>query len=655
MLKEINKVLIANRGEIACRITRTLDKKGIKSVAIYSEADKNALHVEMASEAHYAGPSPAIESYLKIDTIIEIAKKSGSDAIHPGYGFLSENPLLAEACQKNDILFIGPSAAAIRAMGSKSEAKKLMERSGVPLIPGYHGDDQSDATLLDAAISIGFPVILKAALGGGGKGMRIVTQESEFNTALQSCRREAKSSFNDETILIEKYIGKPRHVEVQIFFDQHGNGVHLFDRDCSVQRRHQKIVEEAPAPNIPDKIRSAMAEAAIMAGKSIDYVGAGTVEFLYDGNDNYYFMEMNTRLQVEHPVTEMVTGLDLVEWQIEVASGKPLPLKQDEIAINGHSIEVRLCAENCSSNFMPSIGPIKYQNVPLENRNIRLDNGMKESDQISVYYDPMFAKLISWGRTRDEAIRHLSNSMDQMIISGVESNCHYLKNIVSSEKFGSVTLSTDFLDDIQYQTDPTKVELRNIAIAASVIRSSKNKTISEYRDPSITYNWMLNMDRTILSNLIIDGELHTTTTSVKAENQFRVTIGSEVVDVFAQYRDRLIKLHGDIIGEFYFYGTDNDLTIVSESAKHNVKDQNTLLDTDEVESEKRYLAPMPGIVTKVFFKEGDSIKEGDAIVVVEAMKMENIVYAKANGVLDKLFYQEGATVSANGELFQLSE
>src|SRR5258707_2696863 len=408
----LSKILIANRGEIACRVIATGRRLGISTVAVYSEADGGARHTRLADEAWPIGPAPARQSYLVAEKILDVARRSGAQAIHPGYGFLSENAGFAAACAKAGVVFIGPPEAAIRAMGSKAESKTLMERSGVPLVPGYHGEAQDIPLLKKVAGEIGYPVLIKASAGGGGKGMRIVGSAEEIEAAIEGAKREALASFDDDRVLVEKYLTRPRHIEIQVFADTLGNTVALFERDCSIQRRHQKVLEEAPAPGMDPARRKAMSEAAVAAARAVGYVGAGTVEFIAEG-DAFYFMEMNTRLQVEHPVTEMVTGLDLVEWQLRVASGEPLPLLQDQLKVNGHAIEARIYAENPSRGFLPSTGTLKHLRLPEAvefqlNGNVRIDSRVREGDAITPFYDPMIAKLIVHGRDRDDALLRMA-------------------------------------------------------------------------------------------------------------------------------------------------------------------------------------------------------------------------------------------------------
>ena len=435
------KILIANRGEIACRVMRTCRRMGIASVAIYSDADADARHVALADEAFRVGPAPARESYLNIGAVIDAARKSGAQAIHPGYGFLSENASFAEACSTDNIAFIGPPAAAIRAMGSKAGAKTLMQSAGVPLVPGYHGDAQDDVTLIAAASAIGYPVLVKASAGGGGKGMRVVEAAAALPEALAGARREAASSFGDDRLLLEKYLTRPRHIEIQVFADTHENCIHLFERDCSIQRRHQKVIEEAPAPHMTPQRRAEMGEAAIAACRAVNYVGAGTVEFIAQGED-FYFMEMNTRLQVEHPVTEMITGQELVEWQLRVAAGEKLPCTQAELAITGHAIEARIYAEDPTQDFRPSIGRITHLRTPRRGRATRIDSGVRAGDEITPYYDPMIAKLIVQGSDRADAVARLSRALSDYEVAGVNTNLALLRAIAAAPDFAAAAIDT---------------------------------------------------------------------------------------------------------------------------------------------------------------------------------------------------------------------
>jgi len=440
------KILIANRGEIACRVIKTAKKMGILTVAVYSDADADALHVHMADEAIYLGASPSRESYLLGDKVIAAAKRTGAQAIHPGYGFLSENADFCRKCAQENITFIGPPVAAIEAMGSKSAAKNIMEKANVPLVPGYHGEDQAEQILKQAADDMGYPVLLKATAGGGGKGMRQVWSEKEFSEGLAAAKREAKSSFGDDTMLVEKYLTQPRHVEIQVFCDNHNNAVYLFERDCSVQRRHQKVIEEAPAFSMSESLRAQMGESAIKSAQAIGYQGAGTVEFLLDVDGSFYFMEMNTRLQVEHPVTEMISGQDLVEWQLRVAAGETLPKTQSELSINGHAFEARIYAEDANNDFLPATGTLSFLQTPVESDNVRIDTGVRQGDEVSVFYDPMIAKLIVWDENREKALQRLAKALAEYRIDGVTTNIDFLYNLATSKPFIDADIDTGFIE-----------------------------------------------------------------------------------------------------------------------------------------------------------------------------------------------------------------
>src|SRR5712671_1103124 len=454
-----DKLLIANRGEIACRIQRTARRLGVATVAVYSDADAEALHVRAADEAVRIGPAAARDSYLRGDALIAAALKSGAQAIHPGYGFLSENAPFAADCARAGLVFVGPPPAAIRAMASKSAAKALMQETGVPLVPGYHGEDQSPALLQREADRIGYPVLIKASAGGGGKGMRRVDGAADFAAALASCQREASASFADARVLVEKYLLQPRHIEIQVFTDTHGNGVYLFERDCSVQRRHQKVLEEAPAPGMEPKRRARMGAAALAAAKAVGYVGAGTVEFIAEPGGQFFFMEMNTRLQVEHPVTEMITGLDLVEWQLRVASGEPLPLRREQLEINGHALEARIYAEDPDRGFLPSIGRLAYLSPPLETDHVRVDTGVEQGDEITPHYDPMIAKLIVWGADRKQALARMRRALAQYRVVGVSNNINFLSRLVALPSFANAELDTGLIEREQGLLFPPQEEV----------------------------------------------------------------------------------------------------------------------------------------------------------------------------------------------------
>ena len=476
-----NKILIANRGEIACRIIKTAKQMGVLTVAVYSDADKNSLHVHMADEAVYIGPSPSRESYLLGDKVIAAAKKTGAQAIHPGYGFLSENADFCRNCAAENITFIGPPVAAIEAMGSKSAAKNIMEKANVPLVPGYHGDDQSRDIIKKAADDMGYPVLLKATAGGGGKGMRQVWSEAEFDEGLEAAKRESMSSFGDDTMLVEKYLTQPRHVEIQVFCDNHDNAVYLFERDCSVQRRHQKVIEEAPAFSMSQELRAQMGESAIKSAQAIGYQGAGTVEFLLDIDGSFYFMEMNTRLQVEHPVTEMISGQDLVEWQLRVAAGELLPKTQEQLVLNGHAFEARIYAEDANNDFLPATGKLTLLKTPIESEHVRIDTGVRQGDEVSVYYDPMIAKLIVWDENREKALQRLAKALSEYRINGVVTNIDFLYNLATSAPFKAADIDTGFIEknyDLIFHNDE-KPLVNELPIAALfLILSKENKAMT---------------------------------------------------------------------------------------------------------------------------------------------------------------------------------
>ncbi|RYE94778.1 MAG: acetyl-CoA carboxylase biotin carboxylase subunit, partial [Myxococcales bacterium] len=488
-------LLIANRGEIACRIIKTARRLGVRTIAVYSDADRDARHVRLADEAVRIGPAAARESYLRIEAIVEAARRTGAAAVHPGYGFLSENPALAEACEAAGIVFVGPSAHSIRAMGSKASAKALMNEARVPTTPGYHGDDQDPARLAAEAVRIGFPVLIKATDGGGGKGMRRVDRAGDFDAALTSCRREARQAFDSETVLIEKYVERPRHIEVQVFGDTHGHIVHLFERDCSVQRRHQKVLEEAPAPGLSAEQRTRMGETAVLAARAVNYVGAGTVEFIVDQGGTFYFMEMNTRLQVEHPVTEMVTGLDLVEWQLRVASGEPLPRTQAELGLRGHSIEARVYAENPDAGFLPSTGTLVHLVPPASSEAVRVDTGVEQGDAITPHYDPMIAKLIVWGEDRERALATMQQALDAYEIVGVTSNVEFLGRLVRTRSFATADLDTSLIEREQAALQPPPADVPDdvwrLAAVASLAQAAQRAAREPASPWSVLDGWRL--------------------------------------------------------------------------------------------------------------------------------------------------------------------
>ncbi|EPO0005782.1 acetyl/propionyl/methylcrotonyl-CoA carboxylase subunit alpha [Vibrio alginolyticus] len=660
------RILIANRGEIACRIIKTAKSMAIETVAVYSEADRSSLHVKQADFAEFIGPAPASESYLDIDAIIGAAKKWQADAIHPGYGFLSENPKLAKVCSENGIVFIGPSTSAIEAMGSKSQAKAIMSEANVPLVPGYHGTDNSVEHLLAEAEKIGYPVMLKATQGGGGKGMRVVNSAAELPLAIDGAQREALSSFGDKQLLVEKCILQPRHVEIQVFADQHGNCVYLSDRDCSIQRRHQKVVEEAPAPGLSDELRKQMGEAAVQAAQAIDYVGAGTVEFLLDSRGQFYFMEMNTRLQVEHPVTELITGVDLVEWQFKVAAGEHLPISQSEITHNGHSIELRIYAEDTDNDFMPSTGRIDYLKEPVSDSNVRLayvrvDSGVTQGDSISEYYDPMISKLIVWGQTRDIALKQLKQALTQYHVRGVTTNIGYLHSIISLPAFAEVELDTGFLvthqqgiNEQQDVSDSIWLTLAAVARWNDLISKSDSSTL-----PAPTKRGF---------RLSVDNVYRFNFTDANANHQVRLQQSSQ--DTGSHFTVRC----GEDLHQVILLESDNQFIVDIDNVRYTLNalsnEQKTTLfylgqqrtfahqpdfhSAKDVDDELSPTAPLNGIISAVMVAKGDEVAAGDPLLVLEAMKMEYTITAPVAAKVDELFYQHGDQVQHGSILLNLS-
>ncbi|MGY0614861.1 acetyl/propionyl/methylcrotonyl-CoA carboxylase subunit alpha [Vibrio sp. FJH11] len=664
------RILIANRGEIACRIIKTAKSMAIETVAVYSEADRNSLHVKQADFAEFIGPAPASESYLDIDAIIRAAKKWQADAIHPGYGFLSENPKLAKACSENGIVFIGPSTSAIEAMGSKSQAKAIMSEANVPLVPGYHGTDNSVEHLLAEAEKIGYPVMLKATQGGGGKGMRVVSSADEMPLAIDGAQREALSSFGDKQLLIEKCILQPRHVEVQVFADQHGNCVYLSDRDCSIQRRHQKVVEEAPAPALSDELRKQMGEAAVLAAQAIDYVGAGTVEFLLDSRGQFYFMEMNTRLQVEHPVTELITGVDLVEWQFNVAAGERLPISQNEITHNGHSIELRIYAEDAENDFMPSTGRIDYLKEPVSDSNVRLagvrvDSGVTQGDAISEYYDPMISKLIVWGQTRDIALKQLKQALTEYHVRGVTTNIGYLHSIISQPAFADVELDTGFL--VQHQQGIN--EQQNVSdsiwltLAAIARWNDITSTSGDSSLPSPTkQGFRLSVENVYRFNFTDATANHQVRLHLSAKesgfqhpDQFTIQCGDQVHQVCLLEKDGQFIV--DIDEVRYIFNALNDeqkTTLFYLGQQRTFAHQPSFESPKGKEDELSPTAPLNGIISAVMVNKGDEVAAGDPLLVLEAMKMEYTITAPVAATVDEVFYQHGDQVQHGSILLHLA-
>ncbi|WP_180830625.1 acetyl/propionyl/methylcrotonyl-CoA carboxylase subunit alpha [Vibrio parahaemolyticus] len=663
------RILIANRGEIACRIIKTAKSMAIETVAVYSEADRSSLHVKQADFAEFIGPAPASESYLDIDAIIDAAKKWQADAIHPGYGFLSENPKLAKACSENGIVFIGPPTSAIEAMGSKSQAKAIMSEANVPLVPGYHGTDNSVEHLLAEADKIGYPVMLKATQGGGGKGMRVVNSAAEMPLAIDGAQREALSSFGDKQLLVEKCILQPRHVEVQVFADQHGNCVYLSDRDCSIQRRHQKVVEEAPAPGLSDELRKQMGEAAVQAAQAIDYVGAGTVEFLLDSRGQFYFMEMNTRLQVEHPVTELITGVDLVEWQFKVAAGEHLPISQSEITHNGHSIELRIYAEDADNDFMPSTGRIDYLQEPISDSNVRLacvrvDSGVTQGDTISEYYDPMISKLIVWGQTRDIALKQLKQALTQYHVRGVTTNIGYLHSIVSQQAFANIELDTGFLvthqqgiSEQQNVSDSIWLTLAAVARWNDLISESDRSTLPA----PTTQGFRLSVDNVYRFNFTDANTNHhvrlhhsSQQSCTQHPEPFAIECGEERHQVALLENDNpFIVDINDVRYTFNALNDEQKTTVFYLGQQRTFAHQPSFESPKGKDDELSPTAPLNGVISAVMVNKGDKVAAGDPLLVLEAMKMEYTITAPVAATVDEVFYQHGDQVQHGSILLHL--
>jgi len=663
MNKRIHKLLIANRGEIACRVIATCQRLGIKTVAVFSDVDAQALHVEMADEAVHIGPAPAAESYLVADKIIAAAKLTGADAIHPGYGFLSENPEFSEACDKNDIIFIGPSAASMRAMALKGSAKHLMEEAGVATVPGYHGDDQSIETLLSEAQRIGFPVLIKAVAGGGGKGMRKVFAATDMEAAIQGARREGENSFGNGKLLIEKLIEMPRHIEIQVFGDTDDNVVHLFERDCSLQRRHQKVVEEAPAPGMSETMRSAMGSAAVRAAEAISYVGAGTVEFIVDVSAGlkdapFYFMEMNTRLQVEHPVTEMITGQDLVEWQIRVAEGHPLPLSQDELEamLDGHAVEVRLYAEDPYNGFMPTVGVIGHLD-PFADviAGGRIDAGFGAGDRISVHYDPMIGKLIAWGEDRAQAIDTLINLLADTPVTGIVTNRDFLLRILKHQAFAAGEVHTGFIDlHTEALLAPEQITPTDYALAGFAIVAARQHKLAAIDPWDRVNNFRLNLRAT--EKLWFDtGDGKTLTVEMQEDDHnFSAVVDGvsfEAKDVEA--RGGILTLTRNSLRQRIFIDVDEHLVTTVQSGR-TLKLERHARDgggDGETDGPGIVASPMPGKILEVKVSNGAPVKRGQPIIVMEAMKMEQTITAPKDGIINALNLAVGDQVSDGAVLF----
>lgn len=666
--KKITRLLIANRGEIAVRIMLSAQKMGVHCIAIYSDADENAMHVKQADEAWHIGASPAKDSYLVIEKVLQVAKDAHADAIHPGYGFLSENAGFAQAIKDAGIIWVGPPVGAIQAMGSKSESKSLMEKANVPLVPGYHGDNQDETFLVEQIKKIGFPVLIKASAGGGGKGMRVVESENDILAGIAASKREGLNSFGDDKLLAEKYITRPRHIEIQVFMDQHGNGVYLFERDCSIQRRHQKVVEEAPAPQFSEQERQAMGEAAIQAAKAINYEGAGTVEFLYD-NGTFYFMEMNTRLQVEHPVTEMITGQDLVAWQLKVAQGEDLPLTQEQLSINGHSMEVRIYAEDPDNDFLPTTGILEHLQLPrLATGKVRLDTGVQQGDQVSPYYDPMISKLIVWGEDRDQCLSTLKQALQQYQISGVTTNLSFLRRVVNVEAFRLGHVSTLFIEEFNEQLISHHTIQPHHLVAAvcqhMLTRQSLGNNRSSNDDHTSPWQVLsalrlnqasqevlrfktkddenIQVDITTLSNQYNYGQWTICIQGVTHTVAARLQDGAVHYQMDGKWLNAQVMIHDERIS---IYDNQNESLLFYATSDFN----------QQAEQTGSLTAPMNGTIIQIDSHSGQAVKAGDVLMIMEAMKMEHAIKAPADGIVKEICFEVGDLVSESAMLIEMEE
>jgi 3-methylcrotonyl-CoA carboxylase alpha subunit len=688
------KILIANRGEIACRVAATAKRLGIKTVAVYSDADANAKHVAACDEAFRLGTAAAKDSYLKGDAIIAIAKQSGAQAIHPGYGFLSENEGFAKACEQAGLVFIGPPASAIAAMGSKSAAKALMEKAHVPLVPGYHGSNQEAAFLHSEADKIGYPVLIKASAGGGGKGMRTVTQSGEFLAALISCKREASNAFSDDKVLIERYVVKPRHIEIQVFADQHGGCVYLHERDCSVQRRHQKVVEEAPAPGLSAARRKAMGEAACAAANAVGYVGAGTVEFICAPNGDFFFMEMNTRLQVEHPVTEMITGYDLVQWQLEVATGKPLPAKQSDLVIHGHAIEARIYAENPEKGFLPSMGYLSHLNTPVAdhfmvNRPaiaaglsiVRIDSGVRSGDTISAYYDPMIAKLIVWGADRSKALAAMSDALAEFEVIGPSTNINFLGRLMRCPSFAQGDLDTSLIEREKAALLPNHafVEDDDLYLAVGALLAQEQLSESTQASPSFLSDPFNHKDGwrglvPLQRQLVLQAEDQRRDVIIQyASKGYSVQIAGSS-DIICLADLRLLagegsghELSGLLGSQAFSVGVHFSQSKLGEQqiavfGKHHshwkvmpAAVAYAKAELAQAQGAAKVLSPMPGKIIALNVKLGDVVEQGQALLILEAMKMEHSVLALRSGKVISIGGAVGAQMLEGAVLVEIAQ
>jgi 3-methylcrotonyl-CoA carboxylase alpha subunit len=651
-------LLIANRGEIACRVIRTARAMGLRTVAVYSEADRDAMHVAMADEAVVLGPARARDSYLNVERVIEAARKSGAEAVHPGYGFLSESPEFARACANAGLVFVGPTAEMITAMGSKSGSKILMEKAGVPLVPGYHGEAQDEATLAKAADKIGFPILVKASAGGGGRGMRIVHSAADVAGAIVSAKREAKAAFGDDRMLIEKFVENPRHIEVQVIGDTHGNLLSLFERECTLQRRHQKVIEEAPSPTLDAIKREEVCAAARKAAAAVNYVGAGTIEFVSNGKD-VFFIEMNTRLQVEHPVTELITGIDLVEWQLRVAFGEKLPLTQDQIKLNGHAIEARVYAENPPKNFMPSVGKIRTWRMPAQINGLRIDAGYREGDAVSPHYDAMLAKVIAWAPTRDAAIERLNRGLEETDVRGIVTNIPFLSALVTHPDVRANAVDTGFIErELTNLTAASRPpgDLELCAAVAAILNDEANAACNEARSPWRTASWMLVGRRQRIFKFRHGQGAEQQASLQYGNGPAALSIGKhEFAFTFSATDDGGFDLTLD--------GMKSHVVAVVEGHELYLRTRNGRFDLhwidpfggddEEQVGEDKIVAPLPGTVVALLAEEGATLEKGAPILTLEVMKMEQTLRAPFAGVLKVIKCKIGDIVQEGVELAEI--
>lgn len=661
-----NKILIANRGEIACRVAATAARLGVRTVAVYSDADAQAAHVQACDEAVHIGGVSVQDSYLQWQRILDAALQIGAQAVHPGYGFLSENADFANACARAGLVFIGPGVVAIEAMGLKAASKQLMEKTGIPLVPGYHGADQSPSLLANEAQRIGFPVLIKASAGGGGKGMRIVHQAADFADALASCQREAKNSFGNDAVLIEKYVQRPRHIEIQVFGDSHGNLIHLHERDCSVQRRHQKVLEESPAPGLSEDMRERMGAAALAAARAVNYVGAGTVEFIVEQSErgmDFFFIEMNTRLQVEHPVTEAVTGLDLVEWQLRIASGESLPLTQAQVKVHGHAIEARICAETPDNDFLPAVGRLNVMRTPQASRfavsAVRLDSGVREGDSISPYYDSMIAKLIVHADTRAQALARLDQALARLHITGVQNNVAFVRRVLGTDSFARAQLDTALIEREKaalFHQQGWPVHQAIVAAVAAQLRSEMT-TQQAWTDPwSVRNHWLIQGQSTRGFDYALDEQSVHAVLSCEVRGGMRLHIANDEADFSWHDEAGQLQLQwGEQSWRCHVYVNGPDSHVFTDAGECRLQFVNPLAHASQaVAAGGNLAAPMPGKLLSFAVAVGDKVRAGQALAVMEAMKMEHTVVAPADGTVAELLFAAGDQVPEGAPLLRLS-